>query len=409
MSKYRSSYSGTNGRQPSTTLYRYHDDDYTDEDEDYDDDDYTGSEYSSDEESYRGDETESHDLPPRLAHVSYSRQNSQAATHYSDYYRNEYDEEDDCTGSEYSSDEEGDTRSSYPYDSRYWNDRGNDGYRSQASSSSSWRAGSRSSTASVSVNAASVQTSYRANGRQGYASWTLTSSHTIVNGETTPSRRDNARSRSGRVSTATTSRIDLATPNSASSQSRSYRSASAQPCLTRNRVRATVVSPPPPPSRPRASTAGPRFTFNPTPSPNKSSVQKGREFEDYFKEGVLMSRVTSKVEFQKRLTPGRGDPRSFCKPDAVFTKGRKGAIVEMKNYEGTSLGKTQIDKTYNDMCALKNTVGCREVVGYIYVRYRTKVDRAVEDHARRHGISIVREGEIDADELAEEVDRKLKI
>ena len=237
----------------------------------------------------------------------------------------------------------------------------------------------------------------------------MTSSRTIVNGETTPTRRGNAQSRSGRVSTATTSRIDSATPNSASGQSRSYRSASAQPCLTRNRVRATVLSPPPPPSRPRASTAGPRFTFNPTPSPNKSSVQKGREFEDYFKEGVLMSRVTSKVEFQKRLTPGRGDPRSFCKPDAVFTKGRKGAIVEMKNYEGTSLGKSQIDKTYNDMCALKNTTGCREVAGYIYVRYRTKVDRVVEDYARTHGISIVREGEIDADELAEEVDRKLKI
>ena len=64
---------------------------------------------------------------------------------------------------------------------------------------------------------------------------------------------------------------------------------------------------------------------------------------------------------------GRGDSRNHCIPDAVFTKGRKGAIVEMKNYEGTSLSRSQIDKTYNDMCALKDSMGCRQVSGtYIF-------------------------------------------
>ena len=65
---------------------------------------------------------------------------------------------------------------------------------------------------------------------------------------------------------------------------------------------------------------------------------------------------------------GRGDSRKYyCKPDAVFTKGRKGAIVEMKNYEGTTrLGRSQIDKTYNDMGALKNSMGCRQVSGTFF-------------------------------------------
>ena len=61
-------------------------------------------------------------------------------------------------------------------------------------------------------------------------------------------------------------------------------------------------------------------------------------------------------------TSGRGDSRNHCIPDAVFTKGRKGAIVEMKNYEGTTrLGRPQIDKTYNDMRALKDSERYRQV------------------------------------------------
>ena len=63
---------------------------------------------------------------------------------------------------------------------------------------------------------------------------------------------------------------------------------------------------------------------------------------------------------------GCKDKREFCKPDAVFTKGKKGAIVEMKNYEGTSLGKTQIDKTYKDMCALKDSMRSTQVSGFSF-------------------------------------------
>ena len=33
----------------------------------------------------------------------------------------------------------------------------------------------------------------------------------------------------------------------------------------------------------------------------------------------------------------------------------------MKNYEGTSLGKAQVDKTYKDMCALKNSMRYSQV------------------------------------------------
>ena len=50
-----------------------------------------------------------------------------------------------------------------------------------------------------------------------------------------------------------------------------------------------------------------------------------------------------------------------------------------------------------------------QVSGYIYVRRRTRVNQSVVDYARTKCISIVREGEVDADELAELVDRNLKI
>ena len=57
----------------------------------------------------------------------------------------------------------------------------------------------------------------------------------------------------------------------------------------------------------RAATCEPRLLFAPTPGA-KSSVAKGREFEDYFKMGVERARgnITAKVEFQKKLnvTPG---------------------------------------------------------------------------------------------------------
>ena len=51
----------------------------------------------------------------------------------------------------------------------------------------------------------------------------------------------------------------------------------------------------------------------------------------------------------------------------------------------------------------------QQVSGYIYVRHQTKVDQTVVGYARKSGISIVREGEVDADELAELVDKSLKI
>ena len=57
----------------------------------------------------------------------------------------------------------------------------------------------------------------------------------------------------------------------------------------------------------RAATCEPRLLFAPTPGA-KSSVAKGREFEDYFRMGVERARgnITAKVEFQKKLniTPG---------------------------------------------------------------------------------------------------------
>ena len=61
------------------------------------------------------------------------------------------------------------------------------------------------------------------------------------------------------------------------------------------------------PRQRRAATCEPRLLFAPTPGA-KSSVAKGREFEDYFKMGVERARgnITAKVEFQKKLnvTPG---------------------------------------------------------------------------------------------------------
>ena len=159
----------------------------------------------------------------------------------------------------------------------------------------------------------------------------------------------------------------------------------------------------------RHSTPKPRLLFSPSPSLNKSPYQKGREFEDYFKSGVAQANgITSKVEFQKKLDTAPGDTRGFCRPDAVFTKGEKAAVVEMKNYEKSHLGRTQVDKTIRDMNAVKAKTCCREVGGYMYVRLETKVNQEVEEYAKKNGIVIVREGEIDADKLAELVDSELK-
>ena len=58
--------------------------------------------------------------------------------------------------------------------------------------------------------------------------------------------------------------------------------------------------------------------------------------------------------------------RSWRQQEVLQTRrrlcqGRKGAIVEIKNYEGTSLGKAQVDKTHKDMCALKDSMRCSQV------------------------------------------------
>ena len=75
-------------------------------------------------------------------------------------------------------------------------------------------------------------------------------------------------------------------------------------------------------------------------------------------------------------TSGRGDSRKYCKPDAVFTKGRKGAIVEMKNYEVTPLDTSQIDKTYKDMRALKDSLGCRQVSeAFLFLSFTGNIEK----------------------------------
>ena len=71
------------------------------------------------------------------------------------------------------------------------------------------------------------------------------------------------------------------------------------------------------------------------------------------------------MEFQKKARYSAGRYEGFCKPDAVFTKGEKAAVVEMKNYEKSPLGRTQVDKTIKDMNAVKGKTCCREVGGYI--------------------------------------------
>ena len=95
--------------------------------------------------------------------------------------------------------------------------------------------------------------------------------------------------------------------------------------------------------------------FAPTTSTYKSMVQKGKEFEEYFKRGVEIANITARVEFQKKLTPTFEDGRKFCKPDVVFIKGTKGAVVEIKNYEKTSLPKNQVRvRGYKDIQRLQH-------------------------------------------------------
>ena len=57
---------------------------------------------------------------------------------------------------------------------------------------------------------------------------------------------------------------------------------------------------------------------------------------------------------------------------------------------------------------MEESTGCDGVIGYIYVRNQTKVSRRVENYANSQRIKIMREGVIDADELAELVDDELK-
>ena len=42
------------------------------------------------------------------------------------------------------------------------------------------------------------------------------------------------------------------------------------------------------------------------------------------------------------------------------------------------------------------------------MRYQTEVSPSAEHYAMEHNIEIVREGEVDADELAKRIDKKLK-
>ena len=60
----------------------------------------------------------------------------------------------------------------------------------------------------------------------------------------------------------------------------------------------------------RAVTAEPRHLFTPSSDPSKTAVQKGKEFEEYFEEGVEEAGITSdphvNAEFQKKvdIAPG---------------------------------------------------------------------------------------------------------
>lgn len=68
----------------------------------------------------------------------------------------------------------------------------------------------------------------------------------------------------------------------------------------------------------------------------------------------------------------------------------------------------QIKKTYNDMLALEYTTGCRVVAVCMYVSKSTKIRKSAEDYADDLGITILSEGEINPQELAELVDKILK-
>ena len=59
--------------------------------------------------------------------------------------------------------------------------------------------------------------------------------------------------------------------------------------------------------------------------------------------------------------PGPNDARRYCILDVIFTKRRKGAIVQLRNYERTPLGKRDVDKIFKDMLALEKTRNYTEV------------------------------------------------
>ena len=54
-----------------------------------------------------------------------------------------------------------------------------------------------------------------------------------------------------------------------------------------------------------------------------------------------------------------GDKRKFCRPDFIFINNKRGAVVELKNYEKKHLSRAQVRKTYYDMRALENTMECK--------------------------------------------------
>ena len=155
-----------------------------------------------------------------------------------------------------------------------------------------------------------------------------------------------------------------------------------------------------------------------TPYEWSSNVRKGAQFESYFETGVYVAihycMITSQVFFQIKipLAPGDTSNRKYhCIPDVIFAKEQRAAVVELKNYNGRYLSQTDVTKTWNDMKAVACWLGCKyiDVVGYMYISRNTKVSLKVENYANENRIMIVREGAVDAHELAQIVDRNLEI
>lgn len=180
---------------------------------------------------------------------------------------------------------------------------------------------------------------------------------------------------------------------------------------------------------PRAKLPSPhkRFLFNPQPDVNGLSIPIWKQFEKYFEEGTKKVKIESETKFQFKVKSieddlekellGKMARKDCCKPDAIFIYNTAAAVIDMKYWNGSSLGKFEFNKLYCDMMAVGRyehieyrgrKVRLTKVTGYLYIGKKTHVHKELIGYGLKKFITVKSEREIDADQLAVLIDETLR-